>query len=305
MLLVAALTFTASFGTRLTHIRRPKIRFPTAHGTLGAKEDASSTEDVREALIARGEREGLKLQLLRVCAACNRGFGASMADRTNVDVLLAQLNQLNPTLDSTVGVTGSDAAAPAWRGRGLENSAESDGTIASGPLEGVWRLVYTNASDVLSLDVNPIAGVGPISQEISLPGSVTNVIDFYPRAASLLPPGLLRSSTRLRVMTRATARSMTRVGLTFERVAVEPRALLGADISSLLPALSIPLPRLPGSDRAGADSASSPAFFDVTYLDRELLVIQQNEPGGVFVAVRETQDELRLRSDPQRAAVFG
>ena len=88
-----------------------------------------------------------------------------------------------------------------------------------------------------------------------------------PVAASVLPPGMLRTSTRLRVLTRARARSATRVGLTFEQVEIEPRALLGFDLSQLLPALSLPLPRLPGSNRAGADSDTSPAFFDVLYLD--------------------------------------
>lgn len=69
-------------------------------------------------------------------------------------------------------------------------------------------------------------------------------------------------------------------------------------MSRLLPQLSLPLPRLPGSNAAGADSDASPAFFDVRFLDGELLVILQNQPGGAFVLVRETQDELRLRTDP-------
>ena len=67
------------------------------------------------------------------------------------------------------------------------------------------------------------------------------------------------------------------------------------DASKLLPPLSLPLPRVPGSDTAGADSDTSPAFFEVTYLDRDLLVILQNQPGGAFALVRETEDELRMR----------
>ena len=38
------------------------------------------------------------------------------------------------------------------------------------------------------------------------------------------------------------------------------------------------------------DAESNPAFFDVEYLDEELLVIRQGSPGGVFAAV--AVDEL-------------
>ena len=57
---------------------------------------------------------------------------------------------------------------------------------------------------------------------------MVNVIELYPRLASLLPPGALRTATGLRVSTRARARSATRVGLTFESVGVESQALLGS-----------------------------------------------------------------------------
>ena len=239
-------------------------------------------------------RDGLKLQLLRVCASCNRGFGASATQAASVSTLLDQLCDVNPCVDATAGIAGSEAAER-WVGRGLEISDWSDGTVANGPLEGVWQLIYTNASDVLSLDSNPFAGVGPISQEISLPNSVVNVIELYPRLISLLPAGTLSTSTRLRVETRARARSKERIGLTFETVAVEARELLGFDLSKLLPMLSVPLPTVPWSNTAGADRDNSPAFFDVAYLDSELLVIRQNQPGGAFVLARETADELRIR----------
>ena len=50
------------------------------------------------------------------------------------------------------------------------------------------------ATDVLALDANPLAGVGPISQEISLPARVVNVVELYPRIISLLPLGALRTA---------------------------------------------------------------------------------------------------------------
>jgi hypothetical protein len=267
---------------------------------------SAAVEASRRALDEPFERADLKGQLLRTCAACNRGFGASAMDRSNVDSILARLSELNPCAEPTAGVTGCPSGVE-WVGRGFENRDDyaSGFTIgAQGPLDGVWRLIYTNASDVLSLDVNPIAGVGPISQEITLPDSVVNVIDLYPRAASLLPLGALRTTTRLRVATRASARSATRIGLTFERVGIEARALLGLDLSKLLPALSIPLPRIPGSNTAGADSDTSPAFFEVGYLDQDMLLILQNQPGGAFVLVRETENEMRMRTDPSAGGGF-
>ena len=111
------------------------------------------------------------------------------------------------------------------------------------------------------------------------------MVELFPRPAFLLPPGTLSTVARLRVGTRARARSSTRVGLSFVSVGLEPVSLLGADVSSWLPRLSAPLPTLPGAD--GADSDASSSFFDVAYLDEELLVIRQNSPGGTFVAVRD------------------
>jgi hypothetical protein len=49
----------------------------------------------------------------------------------------------------------------------------------------------------------------------------------------------------------------------------------------VFPPLGFDLPTLPGTTQA-----DSPGFFDVTYLDDELLVIRQNQPGGIFVLVK-------------------
>ena len=218
---------------------------------MALREQEQAIEQQRDSLKLTLERDEIKRRLLRICAACNRGFGASDNDRTAVNTLLRELEPMSPCDAPTAGVADSNNAP--WLGRGLENSNWNDGTVANGPLEGVWRLIYTDARDVLSLDANPFAGVGPISQEITLPASVVNVIELVPRVSSLLPPGALRTATTIRVGTRAKARSATRVGLTFETVGAEQQALLGVDVRKLLPPLSLPLPRPPWSDRAGAD----------------------------------------------------
>lgn len=252
---------------------------------------SEATEGNVDALKQSLERESIKQALLRVCATCSRGFGASATDRAAADGLIEKLVAMSPTAAPTDGIEGAEAR---WMGRGYDlryDDEESAEAAGGSPLEGRWRLVYTDALDVLGLDASPLVGVGPIYQDICLPGTVTNVINVFPRAAALLPTkaltpsGTLSTFATLRVSTRARARGRSRVGLTFESVAFDAQSLLGVDVTTLLPQLSVPLPRLPGS--GGADSDKSPAFFDIAYLDREMLIIVQNAPGGTFVAVRE------------------
>jgi hypothetical protein len=102
------------------------------------------------------------------------------------------------------------------------------------------------------------------------------------------------------VQTRARPRSATRVGLSFERVGAEQLAILGQEVPDWLPKPKVDLPQLGldvqrrifsvGDDEDPRDAASNPAFFDVMYLDDELLVIKQGSPGGMFAAV--AVDEL-------------
>ena len=41
---------------------------------------------------------------------------------------------------------------------------------------------------------------------------------------------------------------------------------------------------------AGEDAGlDGPSYFDVLYLDDDMLVIRQNEPGGIFISVRESE----------------
>ena len=246
---------------------------------------AAAFEPLVAAPPAQQERAALKTSLLTAAAACQRGFGATKKDRERIGTILEKLAAVSPTPIATSGIDGADVG--------------TEPLTSTAPLAGCWRLVYTTASDVLSLDASPVAGVGAVYQLIEpetateLGGSsVTNIIDLYPRPQTLLPPGTLASALRLRVMTSAVARSADRVGLTFYAARAEPRALLGFDVSALLPALGGPLPRLPGNIGTRPDTLSSPSFFDVTYVDDELLCIRQNSPGGVFAAVRVDAAEL-------------
>ena len=206
-----------------------------------------SEEEVAGPPPAQSIRMEKKAALIAAAAACNRGFGATRSDRERIAGLFDALEKLSPVACPSAGLENGEAA-----------------TVA--PLAGCWRLIYTTANDVLSLDASPVAGVGAVYQLIEPPLAVTNIIDVYPRPAALLPVGTLTSALRLRVMTRSIARSATRVGLTFFAARAEPRALLGFDVSSLLPAFGGPIPRLPGGIGTDPDAETSPSFFDVVYV---------------------------------------
>ena len=224
----------------------------------------------------------LKSKLFAACAAADRGFAASPADRAEIEALLDELSPLSPIEEPTRGIAEGAADAP---------------------LRKCWRLVYTSASDVSTLAANPLASLGGIYQDARELPVVTNVIDSFPRLLANLPPDTaskLATTTRLRVQTRARTRSATRVGLSFERVGAEQLAILGQAVPDWLPKPKVDLPQLGldvqrrifnvGDDEDPRDAASNPAFFDVMFLDEELLVIKQGSPGGMFAAV--AVDEL-------------
>lgn len=248
---------------------------------LFSSEDDDAAPDAPGIECSADDAGEVKARLFAACAACDRGFAASPADRAAVEALLDELSPLSPVAEPT-------------RGLGVDDDA---------PLRKCWRLIYTSASDVSTLAANPLAALGGIYQDARELPLVVNVIDTFPRALANLPPAVgagLATSTRLRVQTRARPRSATRVGLSFERVAVEQLALFGQAAPDWLPKPAVDLPQLGldlqrrvfgvGEDTDPRDAESNPAFFDVEYLDEELLVIRQGSPGGVFAAV--AVDEL-------------
>jgi hypothetical protein len=211
----------------------------------------------------------LKADLVRACALCDRGFSARPAQRRKIDALVAQLAPLSPCAEPTAGL---------------------DGSVVEGrptPIVGLWELVYTDAADVSSLVVNPLTIVGSIYQDIRQPPEVVNVIELSPRVLSA--QRALDTTFRVKVFARALARSPTRAGLAFEKLGGTPVSFFGADVPPWLspPTLSLGgLPSLPfGLAEPLAEQIRDGAFFDVDYLDGDLLVIRQNR-GGYFVSVR-------------------
>ena len=221
----------------------------------------------------------LKRELISTAAACDRGFGAGAADRARVGSLLSALVTLNPPKNPT---------------RGLFPYNYPDESEAS--LAGCWRMIYTDAYDVLSLAASPLTLLQGIYQVIDSSGKSANVIDITSRLTPLIPVRFaekLESVLRLKVLTQSKARSETRVGLRFQSVKVQPLTFLGQSLPASLPALQASLPQkflydaIDAFSNKSDDIDSSIGFFDVAYLDSDMLVIKQNQPGGIFISTRD------------------
>jgi len=211
------------------------------------------------------ERYRIKQELIQMGASYDRGFGASPSAREKVKDMVKELQDMNPCDNASVNIDGYHA----------DDENES-------PLKGNWRLVWTTAQDVLVLNGSPFTAVGAIHQVIE-PPVITNIIDIVPRYQSLLPPDKIPSTlVRAKVKTKASSKSdPMRIGLTFESVNVKALEVLGQKMGSSLPALAFDLPKLPGTAQS-----ESQRYFDVIYLDRDMLIIKQNAPGGTIVLVR-------------------
>ncbi len=160
-----------------------------------------------------------------------------------------------------------------------------------------WYTLGDNLSTLCTCD--SCQAPSAIYQVITDPPIAKNIIDFIPRAqtlfpSSITPPSLLRAE----VTTRASSRkgNANRVGLVFEGVKVQPIEFMGNKVDNL-PPLSIDLtwprnmfdqiaPYVPGIGSNSSDDTDKPGYFDVEYLDDDLLVIRQQAPGGVFALIK-------------------
>lgn len=247
--------------------------------------DTEEKQVLEEQQKKENERTHLKSQLYQLAASYDRGFGATPKARDEADDIIQQLSSINPT---------SNAA------NGIDGDAYGNEEV---PLKAIWRMVWTSAFDVVSLGASPFAAPSAIYQDIRNPPVAINIIDFIPRAqtffpSSISPPSLLRAE----VATKASSRNgmEDRVGLLFEGLKLQPIEFLGRKVDNL-PPLSIDFgwPRnlieplaeyVPGLEKLGlgegANDADAPGYFDVEYVDDELLIIRQQVPGGVFALVK-------------------
>jgi len=224
-------------------------------------------------------REDLKKSLYSKCAECDRGFSSIPSDRIAIDSIINELKTLSPEGNPT-----------------RKFFPDNNDTSASAPLDGAWKLIYTTAFDVLILGVNPFSITQSIYQVINSTGSAINVINVAPRLQAFLPQQLVGtgSTLRLKVYIDAKRKSDDEISLRFKSTEIKPITLLGNKIN-FLPSLKLLLPqRILGGDAwKSSDNKNSfgqsSGYFRVLYLDSECLIIQQNQPGGIFVSVRSSE----------------
>lgn len=124
--------------------------------------------------------DSLKSELFKLCSTCDRGFGSNMADRRRIEYIVDELNRNSNSKIYTEGIYPFN-----------------DNQIEKPLLEGVWKLSYTTALDVLSLSANPITQLQGIYQVISSNGDSVNVIDFLPKFESILPVSIRGNSVNI------------------------------------------------------------------------------------------------------------
>jgi hypothetical protein len=227
----------------------------------------------------------LKRDLLATAAAYDRGYGATRGVRDKVDALIEDLSRYQAIDDVATGFAlDLDSSGEYF----VDNSSTALPPPPS-PLKGCWQMVWTTAYDVLSL-ATPITTVSAIYQDIDpSTNSAINIIDLIPRSQAFLPPQFPTPVTRLQVQTKATRRGPKRVGLLFESVEVQPLKNIFKD--SFLPfPLKVDLPTKYLEDFFKGEE--SPGYFDVSYVDEDMLIIQQNAPGGCFVLVQVDSTDI-------------
>lgn len=203
----------------------------------------------------------LKRDILALAAAYDRGFGATQFVRTKMDRLISDLSTyLGASKDVATGFTIGE-------------------TNTNAPLNGTWQMVYTSAFDVLSL-ATPVNTVSAIYQELNPSKQLAvNIIDLIPRFP--IPFNADAVLTRLKVNIQATRRGPKRVGLIFESLEIQAP---WKQLFPFLPSITLDLPTKYLKNISS--SHDSPGYFDVLYVDEDMLIIQQNAPGGCFVSVK-------------------
>jgi hypothetical protein len=269
LLQIQAFTTTGPARWGLSSVVRSSETDDASEDYFEAAGDAvvATAEDTVDSFKVMLEREKLKRTLLQLGASYDRGYGASLKARKEADAAISSLELLNKEESAARGISGNETS----------------------PLEGSWRMIWTDAQDVLVLSLNPVASIGAIYQVFS-PPVVTNIIDFIPRAQALLPPSLVKPTLfRAEVTTRASVRANrpNRVGLDFEMVKLKAVKVLGFEVGENLPSLGFDLPRI---NLAGSNP-DTPGYFDVTFLDDEMLIIRQNAGLGLFVLIKVLEND--------------
>lgn len=265
----ALLSFTpARKCTLCARVRAARVRTPAM--AYGAEEEPA--EETEAAYSFDGEEgavdvdafdvdadvslEDLKMELYAAAAACNRGFVASPRQKEALLATVRRLEKCNPT------------AAP----------------MESETLVGTWKLLFTNALDVLSLGLlSPVALVGQVFQNIaesetSGTFSVENIVELESPLAPVTNAFFGQTMASLKVSATGLTVSPTRLDITFTQGALRAVVFAGREFPESLPALTLSL-------------MSPVGYIETSYLDSDMRIARAppvpNQEENVFVLVRE------------------
>lgn len=260
-------SFVVSTSTRT--IKDHSKQFTNQPARLGRKiisreAAATTTMSFENKLIADDERvrkENLKEELFGIADRTKRGFQASTTDRKQMNRIVHELSQLNPTKE------------PAMAYYNEMDTSGHNGNNQTISVEGKWTLIYTDAPDITSLEQNVLATLGRIGQECK-PPYIKNVIEYTkPQWTNNIPfvPGTDESRILQKVVTKASASS------------IEPNKvkllLSGLQIESNDNKVLSLLPRFVQGNNNNQIDISGPidvpfGNFEILYLDDELRIIR-------------------------------
>lgn len=180
--------------------------------------------------------EKTKEALIRDCVGSNRGLSSTSEERKGIASLIERLEMMNPN------------PSP--------NDGFADGTS---PLTGEWKLLYTDALDVLSLGWLPGIVVAQIYQNVGPDGTeISNIVELQPSLVPIIPSSVLR----LTVAAKGTIASSKRLNLTFISSKFAPVSFLGMEVESTLPPLKIDFPQV----------INNVGWLDHTFVDEDIRV---------------------------------
>ncbi|MEB3293856.1 MAG: PAP/fibrillin family protein [Synechococcales bacterium] len=194
-----------------------------------------------------------KSELMEKLAASDRGLAVTSAQRTEIAMTIARLEDQNPTPRPTEAVER---------------------------LEGDWQLLYTTSRGILGLDRIPFNHLGAVYQSIRLPADTS-----YPRLYNVAEisgiPGL---AGLVAVSATCVPVSPLRVSVRFDRSIAGLQRVIGyRSVQGFIQQIEA------GQKFLGLDWAIAPrnqnGWLEITYLDDDLRVGRGSE-GSVFVLSR-------------------
>ena len=296
---------TTSIITTTSTNRLKSSTADTPVDAMTSSEDDDDDDDEDKTNIAK-----LKLKLYQYGASFDRGFVANTKSRNDVDDIVQALEYyyLQSDVQASQYVDVSPTTTPLivglWR---LIWATGSDVvSLGANPFVSVGPIYqdYTNPPVITN-----VIDVLPRVQALLPP--------------SIAPSSTLRLNVQTKAYKYQDSNSYpNRIVLDFESVKIEPLEFLGQNVREILQPIGFDLPKISttllpppvedalndfvsrisgggggggttGSDvgilrgGSGSRARSNPNnYFDVTYLDDDLLIIKQNLPGGYFVLTK-------------------